>query len=65
MNHPYPSDGLQAEDIHRLQQEAYRLELLETAKKGENVTLERMLAIESRVKRKVRELTPEEHDERP
>lgn len=51
------------EDIQRLQQEAYREQLLEEARKGSNITIERMKAIEQRVKRKIQELTPE-HDER-
>ena len=47
------------EDLERL----YREELLDAAAKGQNIHVERLLAIEQRVKRKVRELTPTEHDE--
>ena len=59
-----PIGGLQAEDIQRLQQEAYREQFIEEAKEGNPLTIERLHAIEARVKRKIQEATsPDEHDE--
>lgn len=63
MNTPHAIGSPGPEDMQRLRQEAYREQLLEEARKGSNITWERLMAIEERVKRQIQNLTQTEHDE--